>query len=71
MLINASLKGAIDPLRGLKERVIVGDLIEAGTNYKGSRKYQIIKDLQDKIQAEEEERLAQEEQEDEPEEGIA
>ncbi len=75
MLINASLKGAIDPLRGLKERVIVGTLIAAGTNYPGSKKYQIIKELQDEIKAEEERRKALEEQEtedeDEKEEGIA
>gem|GEM_PF-5149272 len=54
MLINASLSGMKDPLKGLKERVIVGDLINAGTNFKGSKKYQMIKDLQEKIKEEDE-----------------
>ena len=72
MLINASLKGAVDPLKGLKERVIVGDLINAGTNYVGSKKYQMIKDLQDEIKKEEEEKMmAEEAGEEEIEEGIA
>ena len=49
ILINASLKGSVDPLKGLKERIIVGDLIKAGTNYPGSKKYKIIQDLQESI----------------------
>lgn len=54
MLINASLRGAVDPLKGLKENVIVGGLIPAGTNFEGSRKYEIIKEVQTKALAEEE-----------------
>ncbi len=33
VLIEAAIKGAIDPLRGLKENVIIGKLIPAGTGY--------------------------------------
>lgn len=48
VLINASVRGATDKLRGLKENVIIGRLIPAGTGFKGSKKYQMIRDLQDK-----------------------
>ena len=33
VLINASMKGQVDTLRGLKENVIIGRLIPAGTGY--------------------------------------
>jgi DNA-directed RNA polymerase subunit beta' len=33
VLINASLTGKMDPLEGLKENVIIGRLIPAGTGY--------------------------------------
>ncbi len=33
VLIEAATKGAVDPLRGLKENVIIGKLIPAGTGY--------------------------------------
>ena len=33
VLIKAAIKGAIDPLQGLKENVIIGKLIPAGTGY--------------------------------------
>ncbi|MEX2361597.1 MAG: DNA-directed RNA polymerase subunit beta', partial [Patescibacteria group bacterium] len=33
VLIEAAIKGAIDPLRGLKENVIIGKLIPAGTGF--------------------------------------
>jgi hypothetical protein len=36
MLIKASLYGAVDRLEGLKENVIIGRLIPAGTGFKGS-----------------------------------
>jgi DNA-directed RNA polymerase subunit beta' len=38
ILINAALKGSVDRLRGLKENVILGRLIPAGTGFKGSKK---------------------------------
>lgn len=34
VLIDAAIRGAIDPLRGLKENVIIGKLIPAGTGHK-------------------------------------
>ncbi|MBI3458783.1 DNA-directed RNA polymerase subunit beta' [Candidatus Azambacteria bacterium] len=34
VLINASLSGKVDPLRGLKENVIIGRLIPSGTSFR-------------------------------------
>lgn len=36
VLIDTATKGAVDKLRGLKENVIIGKLIPAGTGYRGS-----------------------------------
>jgi DNA-directed RNA polymerase subunit beta' len=52
VLISASLKGSIDPLKGLKENVILGRLIPAGTGFKGSKKAAEIAKLQSNIAAE-------------------
>ncbi len=38
VLIDAAIRGAIDPLKGLKENVIIGRLIPAGTGLKVSPK---------------------------------
>jgi DNA-directed RNA polymerase subunit beta' len=38
VLINASISGQVDHLRGLKENVIIGRLIPAGTGFKGNVK---------------------------------
>jgi DNA-directed RNA polymerase subunit beta' len=46
ILINASLRGSVDRLRGLKENVILGRLIPAGTGFAGSKKHASITDLQ-------------------------
>jgi DNA-directed RNA polymerase subunit beta' len=46
ILINASLKGSVDTLRGLKENVILGRLIPSGTGFKGSKKHEAIQKLQ-------------------------
>ncbi len=46
MLINASLRGAVDNLVGLKENIIIGKLIPAGTGYEGSPKKVMIDELQ-------------------------
>jgi DNA-directed RNA polymerase subunit beta' len=40
VLTNASISGSVDHLRGLKENVIIGHLIPAGT---GMKKYREIK----------------------------
>ncbi|MGH7174852.1 MAG: DNA-directed RNA polymerase subunit beta' [Minisyncoccia bacterium] len=46
ILINAALKGSVDRLRGLKENVILGRLIPAGTGFAGSKKKAAIEKLQ-------------------------
>jgi DNA-directed RNA polymerase subunit beta' len=46
ILITAALKGSLDRLRGLKENVILGRLIPAGTGFKGSEKHAAIAKLQ-------------------------
>jgi DNA-directed RNA polymerase subunit beta' len=46
ILINAALKGSVDTLRGLKENVILGRLIPAGTGFNGSKKRASIDALQ-------------------------
>jgi DNA-directed RNA polymerase beta' subunit len=42
MLIRASIYGAVDHLEGLKENVIIGRLIPAGTGFKGSPKAALV-----------------------------
>ena len=51
-LSEAAVRGAEDDLEGLKENVIVGRLIPAGTGFKGSSKAKMIQDLQDELDAE-------------------
>ena len=63
ILIDSSLRGAKDNLRGLKENVIIGRLIPAGSGYPGSRKAQIVSEIQEEVAREEEEMRAQEEAE--------
>ncbi|PIR85447.1 DNA-directed RNA polymerase subunit beta' [Candidatus Kaiserbacteria bacterium CG10_big_fil_rev_8_21_14_0_10_45_20] len=46
-LIQASLRGTVDPLDGLKENVIIGRLIPAGTGFVGSKKHAIITEFQE------------------------
>jgi DNA-directed RNA polymerase subunit beta' len=46
VLINAAVKGSHDNLAGLMENVIIGKLIPAGSGFKGSKKYQMIEDMQ-------------------------
>ena len=41
MLTDAAIKGKVDPLLGLKENVIIGKLIPAGTGMKRYRNVQI------------------------------
>lgn len=47
VLINAAVKGSHDNLAGLMENVIIGKLIPAGTGFKGSDKFEMIKELQE------------------------
>lgn len=46
VLINAAVRGYTDKLRGLKENVIIGRLIPAGTGFKGSNKNKMIEELE-------------------------
>ena len=48
VLINAAVKGSNDTLSGLMENVIIGKLIPAGSGFKGSKKFDMIADLQAK-----------------------
>jgi DNA-directed RNA polymerase subunit beta' len=45
VLIAAAIRGTDDKLVGLKENVIIGRLIPAGTGFKGSEKYEMIERL--------------------------
>ena len=56
VLINAAVRGTVDSLRGLKENVIIGRLIPAGSGFKGSKKHAMIAALQE----ERDERIRQE-----------
>ena len=47
VLTEASLKGKVDPLLGLKENVIIGQLIPAGTGMKRYRNVEIDYDIED------------------------
>ena len=66
ILIDASLRGSVDTLRGLKENVILGRLIPAGTGFAGSKKHAAIAEMQARRAVEQQrveaERLALEEQ---------
>ncbi len=66
ILIDASLRGSVDTLRGLKENVILGRLIPAGTGFNGSKKHEAIAAMQARRAAEQArvaaEKLAMEEQ---------
>ena len=46
ILIGAALRGSVDPLRGLKENIILGRLIPSGTGFAGSKKHADITKLQ-------------------------
>jgi DNA-directed RNA polymerase subunit beta' len=50
ILINAAMKGTKDTLAGLKENVIIGRIIPAGTGFEGSKKYEIIKEVQEQFE---------------------
>jgi len=49
ILINAAIKGTKDDLTGLKENVIIGRVIPAGTGFTGSKKFNMIKELQEEL----------------------
>jgi DNA-directed RNA polymerase subunit beta' len=47
VLTEASINGSVDTLRGLKENVIVGRLIPAGTGMEYYRNIQLSQELED------------------------
>jgi DNA-directed RNA polymerase subunit beta' len=50
-LAEAAVSGAVDRLVGLKENVIIGRLIPAGTGYAGSRKYDMVQHMEAELAA--------------------
>ena len=50
-LAEAAVSGSVDRLVGLKENVIIGRLIPAGTAYKGSKKHAMMVDLNAELAA--------------------
>jgi DNA-directed RNA polymerase subunit beta' len=49
VLINNAVRGSVDRLVGLKENVIIGRLIPAGTGHKDSPKFKIVADIMKEI----------------------
>jgi len=52
VLINNAIKGSVDMLTGLKENVIIGRLIPAGTGFIGSKKHAEVVKIEDQIKSE-------------------
>ncbi len=52
VLIDAAVRGKQDDLRGLKENVIIGRLIPAGTGLPGSPKWEMIEELHQQLETE-------------------
>ncbi len=53
VLVNASVEGKVDPLRGLKENVIIGKLVPAGTGLRGVPEEILLKKKEDFLRHEE------------------
>jgi DNA-directed RNA polymerase subunit beta' len=51
ILINSAVRGIEDELFGLKENVILGRLIPAGTGFKGSKKYLAVEKIEEEMRA--------------------
>lgn len=49
VLINNAVRGSVDRLVGLKENVIIGRLIPAGTGFKNGPKFKIVDDIMREI----------------------
>jgi DNA-directed RNA polymerase subunit beta' len=52
VLTEASIRGAVDPLRGLKENVTIGYLIPAGTGFPTYRKMRVIESPDEEFEEE-------------------
>ena len=59
VLTDAAIKGKVDPLLGLKENVIIGKLIPAGTGMSRYRKVKVISTVPPAIIEEEQEQEPQ------------
>ncbi len=53
VLTEASIRGSVDPLRGLKENVTIGYLIPAGTGFPRYRKMQVLEHAEEDLFEEE------------------
>ena len=51
ILVNSSIEGKVDRLRGLKENVIIGRLIPVGTGFHGDERISIISEDEAKEEA--------------------
>ncbi len=49
VLTDAAIKGKVDPLVGLKENIIIGKLIPAGTGMKRYKDIEVIKNVPDEV----------------------
>jgi DNA-directed RNA polymerase subunit beta' len=52
VLINNAIKGSIDYLTGLKENVIIGRIIPAGTGFAGSAKHAAVTEIEERLKSE-------------------
>ncbi len=52
VLIDAAVRGKRDDLTGLKENIIIGRLIPAGTGFEGSPKWEMVVELQKQLEEE-------------------
>ena len=50
VLINSAVRGSTDDLLGLKENVIIGRLIPAGTGFPGSKKWEAVQEIEKEIE---------------------
>lgn len=56
VLTDAAIKGKVDPLLGLKENVIIGKLIPAGTGLSRYRNISVVKKVKDQQDAQDKEK---------------
>jgi len=52
VLINSAIRGSEDNLLGLKENVLIGRLVPAGSGFKGSKKWQGIQEIETRLEQE-------------------
>ena len=62
VLIEAAVRGSVDPLVGLKENVIIGNIIPAGSGFDGSPKHQLVQGVQERVREEQAQKDAEREE---------